>query len=256
MSSRLWPGEAVETEGDLSICIKLLSNSISRICYTGGPDTTTFSTRRASDGRQLPIFVWTLEHPRGGRPVRPDGSPVGGVRAEAEDVQATRLRRRAVPRRRRRARPGGPVGGRSGEEGGGRQEDVGRRGPGGRVRRPPALGAPQRHRRRLHRERSAVPPLGQRSGQAGHRHRQRAGHETDRPVAGPRGHVYPRVEEPAGLAPLPDRDPQRDAAARPARGNRHRAEAQRADGPRLYSHDRPRLGHRPPDGRSEAAWAG
>ena len=71
------------------------------------------------------------------------------------------------------------------------------------------------------------------------------------PLAGPRRHVHPRVEEPAGLAPLPDRDAQRDAAARPPRGNRHRAEAQRADGPRLYSHDRPRPGHRPPNGRPE-----
>ena len=102
-----------------------------------------------------------------------------------------------------------------------------------------------------------VPPLGHRPLEAGDRHRQRPGHAADRPLAGPRGDLHPRVEErrwtrTAGWS----RRSTRCCGTIPAVRNRHRAEAERADGPRLHPHDRPRPGPGPPDASIRAGWAG
>jgi hypothetical protein len=56
-------------------------------------------------------------------------------------------------------------------------------------------------------------------------------------------------------AQAPARRAQRAARARQGGRDRHRAQAQRADGPRLHPHDRPRAAHRQPHERPEARWA-
>ena len=105
---------------------------------------------------RVSFLVRTLEHPRRRRPVRPDGAAVARVRQEAEDVQAARLRRRAVPRRRRRAGHGAALAGRDRS---GKAKDVKKMLDGeGLVAEfvaPRLWEDPRRHRRRLHRQRPA-----------------------------------------------------------------------------------------------------
>ena len=114
---------------------------------------------------------------------------------------------------------------------------------------------PADDRRRLHVERSEGPQVRHRAQPSCDRHRRRPGDQADRPVAGPRRHLHPRGQGQQGRRGPAGRRDQRDAGLRPGHQDRHRAQAERADGPRLHPHDGPRPGPGLSDRRTPSASA-
>ena len=132
--------------------------------------------------------------------------------------------------------------GRSTQKGGRGQEDARRRGPGGRVRRPAALGRPADIDGGYTANDPADRQYAHRAVQAVRRHRPR-GRQQELVLWLAREGTYIRESKDATTARSDRRGLERHPRARPG-DPLARGQAERADGPRLHPHDRPRAGDR------------